>query len=61
MPTLTAAQKRQRAKSTYDAFLATCPSRQLFDRIGTKWSGLVLCSLENGPKRHSELARRIAG
>ena len=61
MATLTAAEKRQQAKYDYDAFLAACPSRQLFDRIGTKWSGLVLCALESGPKRHSELARRIAG
>lgn len=62
MPTMTAAQKRARAKNDYDAFLAGCPSRQLLDRISDKWVGLILAALqEGGPSRYSELARRIAG
>jgi DNA-binding HxlR family transcriptional regulator len=61
MTTRTAAQRRAQAKIEYDAFLAACPSRQLLDLIGNKWVGLVLASLEDGPRRHSELARQIAG
>jgi DNA-binding HxlR family transcriptional regulator len=61
MPTRTAAQRRAQAKEEYDAFLAACPSRQLMDLIGNKWVGLVLAALEDGPRRHSELARQIAG
>lgn len=74
MPTLTAAQKRGRAKLEYDAFLASCPSRQLLDRISDKWVALILaalggdgpqpgstCTGEPHPMRYSELSRRLAG
>src|SRR5690606_31626977 len=75
MTTMTAAQKRARAKAEYDAFLAACPSRQLLDRISDKWATLILCALNSGdshrpgtegplePKgmRYSELSRRVAG
>ena len=61
MPTQTAAQRRQAARIEYDAFLATCPSRQLVDRISDKWVTLVLPALADGPQRYSDLARRIAG
>jgi DNA-binding HxlR family transcriptional regulator len=75
MATMTAAQKRARAKVSYDAFLAGCPSRQLLDRISDKWVALVLAALgSDGPHpgevdcaddprsmRYSELSRRLAG
>lgn len=74
MSTLTAAQKRAQAKAEYDAFLASCPSRQLLDRISDKWVTLVLAALgSDGPRpgedrvgepramRYSELSRRLAG
>jgi DNA-binding HxlR family transcriptional regulator len=74
MPTMTAAQKRAQAKAEYDAFLASCPSRQLLDRISDKWVALVLAALGGdgphpgedcvgGPRsmRYSELSRRLAG
>jgi DNA-binding HxlR family transcriptional regulator len=71
MPTMTAAQKRARAKVEYDAFLANCPSRLLLARITDKWVALILAALgSDGPgsgrgeprsMRYSELARRLAG
>ena len=74
MPTTTAAQERALAKVEYEAFLATCPSRQLLDRISDKWVTLVLAALGiDGPHpggdcvgeprrmRYSELSRRLAG
>jgi len=75
MPTLTAAQKRAQARVDYDAFLASCPSRQLLDRISDKWVALILTALgSDGPHhpgddcvgeprsmRYSELSRRLAG
>jgi DNA-binding HxlR family transcriptional regulator len=75
MPTTTAATKRAQAKMNYDAFLASCPSRQLLDRISDKWVALVLAALgSDGPHhpgddrvdtprsmRFSELSRRLAG
>jgi DNA-binding HxlR family transcriptional regulator len=75
MPTMTAAQKRAQARVDYDAFLASCPSRQLLDRISDKWVTLILAALgSDGPHhpgvdcvgaprsmRYSELSRRLAG
>ncbi len=61
MATTTAAQRRAEAKVEFDAYLASCPSRQLLDVIANKWVCLVLTALADGPKRHSELRRAIVG
>ena len=61
MPTMTAAQQRERAKQEFDAFLADCPSRLVLDRISDKWVTLVIASLSDGPLRFSELSRQLAG
>jgi DNA-binding HxlR family transcriptional regulator len=75
MATTTAAQRRAQAKADYDAFLASCPSRQLLDRISDKWVALILAALGSDcqgdpgtgrfgkPRsmRYSELSRRLAG
>ncbi|TDW66661.1 winged helix-turn-helix transcriptional regulator [Kribbella pratensis] len=61
MPTRTAAELREEAAREYDAFLATCPARQLLDRISDKWVTLILTALADGPQRYSDLSRRIAG
>ncbi|WP_294326217.1 helix-turn-helix domain-containing protein [uncultured Sphingomonas sp.] len=44
-----------------DVFAADCPTRLLLDRIGDKWSALVLLLLGEEPYRFNELKRRIAG
>jgi DNA-binding HxlR family transcriptional regulator len=55
MATMTAAQRRARAKADYDAFLAGCPSRQLLDRISDKWVALILAALgDDGPHRQGD-------
>jgi DNA-binding HxlR family transcriptional regulator len=61
MRTRTAAQRREDAAREYDAFLATCPARQLLDRISDKWVTLIITALADGPQRYSDLSRRIAG
>ncbi|TDW19435.1 winged helix-turn-helix transcriptional regulator [Kribbella kalugense] len=61
MPTRSAAQLREEAAREYDAFLATCPARQLLDRISDKWVTLIVTALADGPQRYSELSRKIAG
>ena len=61
MATTTAAARREAAKQEYDAYLATCPSRQVFDMVGNKWVGLVVSALHEGPMRHGELRTVIAG
>ena len=38
---------------------ANCPFRDVIDRIGDKWSLLILVVLEQGPARFNELKRAI--
>lgn len=38
-----------------------CPSREALDRIGDKWSSLIIGLLEEGPMRFSDLQRTIGG
>ena len=59
--TATATQRREKAKVEYNAFLGACPSRQLLDLVASKWVCLILAALVDGPRRHSELRRDIAG
>lgn len=61
MATTTAAQRREEARQAFDAYLAECPARRLLDRLTDKWVTLVLTALSDGPRRYSDLARRIAG
>ncbi len=61
MPTKTANQRRAESKILYDAFIATCPTREVFATIGEKWTGLTINALAHGPRRHGELRTRIAG
>lgn len=37
-----------------------CPTRDVLDRIGDKWSTLVLVTLADGPRRFSEVRRAIS-
>ncbi|GAA3334912.1 helix-turn-helix transcriptional regulator [Curtobacterium sp. C1] len=45
----------------YSPYAADCPSRQLLDRIGDRWSVLTIGSLAGGPLRYSALASRVQG
>ena len=47
--------------SSWQPYSAHCPSRQALDRIGDKWSVLVLCLLGRETLRFNELKRRIEG
>lgn len=47
---------------SYDPFERGCPSRDLLDRIGDKWSILVLGALgQHGRSRFTDLRKRLAG
>jgi DNA-binding HxlR family transcriptional regulator len=48
-------------KSHWDPYSRSCPSRQVLDRIGDRWTVLVVGSLDSGPRRFSELARDVDG
>lgn len=38
-----------------------CPTRALLDRIGDRWTVLVIGTLHDGPRRFSEIARAVDG
>lgn len=61
MATRTAAARRDDAKVVYDAFLATCPTRQVLSTVGDKWAALLVTALAHGPRRHGQLRAAIAG
>ena len=61
MATRTAAQRRLEAKAEYDAYLASCPSRQLLATLSDKWVTLVVGALGERDHRYSELSARLAG
>src|ERR1051325_7403015 len=44
-----------------NVFEADCPTRQVLDFIGDKWTTLIILLLEDGPRRFSELERSIHG
>ena len=44
-----------------DPYDPNCPSREVLDRIGDRWTVLVVGSLSQGPMRFSELGRRVRG
>lgn len=36
-----------------------CPIRDVLDRIGSRWATLIICMLDDRPKRFAELSRII--
>ncbi|WP_433498260.1 winged helix-turn-helix transcriptional regulator [Sphaerimonospora sp. CA-214678] len=44
-----------------DPYDANCPTRRILDRIGDRWTVLVVGVLGDGDARFSELRRRIGG
>ena len=45
----------------WDPYAASCPSRRLLDRIGDRWTVLIVGALDEGPQRFSALASRVDG
>ncbi|MFE1664500.1 winged helix-turn-helix transcriptional regulator [Microbacterium sp. P02] len=44
-----------------DPYAAGCPSRRLLDRIGDRWTVLIIGTLSDGPRRFSEIRREVDG
>jgi len=49
------------AEPQWDPYDRDCPTRQLLDRIGDRWTLLVIGVLDDRPRRFSEIARCIDG
>jgi DNA-binding HxlR family transcriptional regulator len=45
----------------FDVLSAACPTRQVINRVGDRWSLLVLSALENGTLRFQQLRRAVDG
>lgn len=41
--------------SKFDVYARDCPSRLVLDRIGDRWTALIVGVLEDGPRRFSEI------
>jgi len=48
-------------RRAYNAFSATCPTREVLALISGKWVCLALVALDEGDAKYSELANRIGG
>jgi DNA-binding HxlR family transcriptional regulator len=59
--TTNAAQRRAAGRQDYNANLAECPGHEVLAALSDKWLTLIVSALADGPLRHSELARRVAG
>jgi len=44
---------------TFNVFVQNCPSREIMQRLGDKWTPLVLLALADGPLRFSGLRQLI--
>lgn len=49
------------ADGRYDMLAQACPTRQVVNRIGDRWSLLVLYALEDRTLRFAELRRAVEG
>ena len=45
----------------WDPYARDCPSRVVLDRIGDRWTVLLVGALADGPRRFGELARDVDG
>jgi DNA-binding HxlR family transcriptional regulator len=45
----------------YDVYDASCPSRTALNRIGDRWTALIVGVLAERPHRFGELRRRVDG
>ncbi|WP_433475364.1 winged helix-turn-helix transcriptional regulator [Spirillospora sp. CA-142024] len=61
MATMTAAQRREKEKAAFDAYMDACPTHQLMGIIGNKWSMMVLSDLAHGARRYAEVGKALPG
>jgi DNA-binding HxlR family transcriptional regulator len=59
--TRTAAERQEARRAEHRAAVAECPTQEVLGRLGDKWVPLLLIALRDGPRRHGELARTVAG
>jgi DNA-binding HxlR family transcriptional regulator len=45
----------------WNPYQRDCPSRRLLDRIGDRWTVLIVGALDTGPRRFTEIATEVDG
>lgn len=45
----------------FDPFALGCPSRQVLDRVGDRWTVLIVLSLRDGTLRFTQVRDRVQG
>ena len=46
---------------SWDPYRRDCPSRRLLDRIGDRWTVLIVGALDHGTRRFTEIAGEVEG
>jgi DNA-binding HxlR family transcriptional regulator len=49
------------SKPLFNVYVADCPSRTALNRIGDRWTALIVGVLSEGPHRFGELRRAVEG
>ena len=49
------------SKPLFNVYVADCPSRTVLNRIGDRWTALIVGVLSEGPHRFGELRRAVEG
>jgi DNA-binding HxlR family transcriptional regulator len=49
------------SEPAWNPYDRNCPTRELLDRIGDRWTVLVIGALRDGPRRFSALATTVDG
>ncbi|KQO84606.1 MULTISPECIES: helix-turn-helix domain-containing protein [unclassified Frigoribacterium] len=44
-----------------DPYADGCPTRRVLDRIGDRWTVLIVGTLDSGPHRFTDIRRRVSG
>lgn len=44
-----------------DPYADGCPTRRVLDRIGDRWTVLIVGTLESGPHRFTEIRKSVSG
>ena len=58
---LQAKQEKIVDEPLWNPYDRNCPTRRVLDRIGDRWTVLIVGSLSTGPLRYSEVAERVDG
>lgn len=45
----------------WNPYARNCPTRELLNRIGDRWTVLIIGTLNDGPRRFNEIARAVEG